>query len=142
MMDQAEASAHVQFVYDVAAGRVVFANAAYDTVLRGDRTRVNEELPGLLARLHPDDRQYLAYYWKLWVRGQMPDEVEIRLLDPTHPDQPAQWFCLTPYYQRTDVGACSWPGPCATSPPPSTTRKTPTHSTRARTRRWKFSPTT
>lgn len=103
-MDQAEASAHVQFVYDVAAGRVVFVNAAFELVLHGRRARVNEELPSLLLRLDPDDRTYLAHYWKLWVRGQMPDEVEIRLQDPAHPNQPAQWFCLTPYCQRIGAG--------------------------------------
>jgi len=77
---------------------VVFVNRAYETVLHGHQDRVQEELPGLLARLHPEDRAYLARYWKLWVRGQMQDEVEVRLLVPNQPDQ---WFCLTPHYQRT-----------------------------------------
>lgn len=98
-MDQAEASSHVQFVYEVPAGRVVFVNPAYEQVLHGRRDQVNEELPGLLARLHPDDRKYLARYWRIWIRGQMPDEVEVRLLTP---GQPEQWFCLTPYCQRSD----------------------------------------
>jgi len=96
-MDQAEASSHVQFVYDVPAGRIVFVNPAYEQVLHGHRDQVNEELPGLLARLHPDDRQFLARYWKLWVRGQMADEIEVRLLTPGQADQ---WFCVTPYCQR------------------------------------------
>lgn len=100
-MDQAEASAHVQFVYDVAASRVVFVNDAYAQVLHGQQAQVNEELPALLAHLHPDDRNYLAYYWKLWVRGQMPDEVEIRLL---RPGQPEQTFCLTPHFYQTAEG--------------------------------------
>jgi len=100
-MDQAEASAHVQFVYDVAAGHVVFVNDAYEPVLHGQQAQVNEELPALLAHLHPDDRHYLAHYWKLWVRGQMPDEVEIRLL---RPEQPEQTLCLTPHFYRTAEG--------------------------------------
>ncbi|GAA4043790.1 hypothetical protein GCM10022409_32330 [Hymenobacter glaciei] len=93
-MDQAEASAQVQFVYDVAAGRVVYVNAAYEQVLGGNRQLVNQELPGLLARLHPDDRQYLAHCWKLWLQGRMPDEVEVRLCTPEQPDQ---YLCLSPY---------------------------------------------
>lgn len=101
-MNQAEANVHVQFVYDVATRRVMFVNSAYETVLHGNRVNVNEELPGLLARLHPDDQAYLAQYWKLWVRGQMPDEVELRLLAP---DQPEQWLSLTPYYQPTATGS-------------------------------------
>jgi two-component system sensor histidine kinase VicK len=100
-MEQATAGIHIQFVYDVPAGRVIFVNAAYQTVLGGTPTQVNAELPALLARLHPDDRQYLARYWKLWVRGQMPDEIEIRL---PHPEAADQWFCLTPSHQQTPEG--------------------------------------
>jgi two-component system sensor histidine kinase VicK len=101
LMEQAEASSHIQFIYDVEAGRVVFVNAAYQTVLGGTPAQVNAELPALLACLHPDDRAYLARYWKLWVRGQMPDEIEIRLPRPGAADQ---WFCLTPSYQQTAAG--------------------------------------
>ena len=34
-MEQAEAGLHIQFVYDLSAGRVIFVNAAYQTVLGG-----------------------------------------------------------------------------------------------------------
>jgi two-component system sensor histidine kinase VicK len=100
-MEQAEAGLHIQFIYDVPAGRVVFVNAAYQTVLGGSPAQVNAELPALLARLHPDDREYLAHYWKLWVRGQMPDEIELRLPKEEAADQ---WFSLTPAYQQTAEG--------------------------------------
>ena len=100
-MNQAEASAHAHFIYDEATHRVVYTNPAYEAVLHGHRPLVNEELPGLLARLHPDDHAYLAHYWKLWVRGQMSDEVELRLLTA---GQPEQWFCLTPHWERSDRG--------------------------------------
>ena len=99
-IDQAEASAHVQFVYDLAARRLVFVNAAYQAVLHGTPDRENEELPALLQRLHPDDRAYVALYWEKWTQGRMTDEVEVRLLSL---GQPHQWFCLTPYYQQ-DAG--------------------------------------
>ncbi|MGY2134943.1 hypothetical protein ACW9KT_22115 [Hymenobacter sp. HD11105] len=78
-INQAQASAHIQFVYDVAAERVVFVNAAYEAVLHGQCARVNEELPALLSRLHPDDHVFLAQVWKVWGRGRLADEVEIRL---------------------------------------------------------------
>ena len=95
-LSQAKTSPHVKFVYDLTVGRVVFVNAAYGRVFPGTQALVNEELPGLLARLHPDDRAYLAHYWARWVQNQVQDEVEIRFL---HPGQPNQWFCLTPSYQ-------------------------------------------
>ena len=100
-MEQAEAGPHIQFVYDVSARRVVFVNPAYQTVLGGSPAEVNAELPALLARLHPDDHQYLTYYWKMWVRGQMPDEVEVRLQKNGAPDQ---WFCLTPSFRHVPDG--------------------------------------
>ena len=98
---QAKASAHVQFVYNLAASRVVFVNEAYRQVLQGNPDEVNGELPALLARLHPDDRPRLAEYWTRWGQGMMPDEVEFRL---RHPNAPDQWFCLTPYQEQTTDG--------------------------------------
>ncbi|HEX8426807.1 PAS domain-containing sensor histidine kinase [Hymenobacter sp.] len=99
---QAEASAHIHFVYDVEAHRVVFINPAYEHVLHGHLAEVNEELPGLLACLHPDDYGYLMRYWKLWVRGRASDEIEVRLQQV---GQPEQWFCLSPYQQQTGSDA-------------------------------------
>ena len=60
---QAAASTHVQFVYDLTAGRVAFVNAAYERVLHRSAPLVNADLSDLLAQLHPDDRAYLAHYW-------------------------------------------------------------------------------
>jgi two-component system sensor histidine kinase VicK len=100
-MKQAEAGIHIQFIYDVSAGRVVFVNAAYAAVLGGNPAAVNAEWPALLARLHPDDRPFLARYWQHWVQGRMPDEVEFRLLTVGTADR---WFCLTPGYDQTTDG--------------------------------------
>lgn len=100
-VNQAEASAHVQFVYDATARQVVFVNDAYELVLNGVRADVNAELPALLSRLHAEDRARLAEYWTQWSQGKQPDEVEFRLQSPNAPDQ---WFCLTPYYQRNANG--------------------------------------
>lgn len=100
-MEQAAAGPHIQFIYDVPAGRVGYVNAAYQTVLGGHPAQVNTELPALLARLHPDDRHFLARCWILWMRGQLPDEIEFRLLTEAAVDQ---WFSLTPAYQQTAGG--------------------------------------
>lgn len=95
--EQAKANVHVQFVYDVAAGRIVFINQAYEQMLQGTCAGINEELPGLLDRLHPDDREFLTHCWRLWTRGRLADELEVRLLVPNEPDR---WFCLTPFYHQ------------------------------------------
>jgi two-component system sensor histidine kinase VicK len=99
--EQAKASAHVQFVYDASTGRVVFINQAYERVLHGTCAGVNEELPALLDRLHPDDRAYLWQRWELLLQGKLTDEVEVRLLVPNELDE---WFCLTPFHQPLETG--------------------------------------
>ncbi len=98
---QAEASAHVQFVYDPANQRIVFVNDAYEQMLEGTPAEVNAELPALLALLHPDDRDYLSRYWQSWSKGEMTNEVEVRF-QPV--GQPQQWLCLTPSYQQMADG--------------------------------------
>lgn len=92
---QVNASSQVQFVYDIATERVIFVNHAYEQVLLGTDAGVNAELPALLARLHPDDRGYLAEHWARWVRGEQLSEIEVRLL---RGGQSAQWFAALPYY--------------------------------------------
>ncbi|RZK63207.1 MAG: hypothetical protein EOO59_00365 [Hymenobacter sp.] len=100
-LDQAAQSPHVYFVYDVQAQRVTFVNAAYELVLRGQREQVNEELPALLARLPPADLPLLQRYWRLWQKGSLQDEIEVRL---RRPDGPDQWLCLTPHWHQDAAG--------------------------------------
>ncbi|AMJ64179.1 PAS domain-containing sensor histidine kinase [Hymenobacter sp. PAMC 26628] len=100
-LEQAEANARVQFVYNLTDHHVAFVNTAYERVLHGTQAQVNNELPALLGRLHPDDRVYLAHYWRMWSKGLISDEVEVRLQSPGQPDE---WFCLTPYYRKTASG--------------------------------------
>ena len=95
-MAQVNASSQVQFVYDIAAGRVVFVNHAYAQVLFGTNAGVNAELPALLARIHPDDRDYLAEHWARWVRGEQLGEIEVCL---ERVGEAAQWFAAIPCYQ-------------------------------------------
>ena len=99
---QAQASTHVHFVYEVAAGQLVFVNDAYRAVLHEEPDQANNALPALLARLHPDDQPRLADYWKQWCQGELRDEFEFRL---RHAEAPDQWFCLTPYYEQDAEGA-------------------------------------
>ena len=94
-MSQVNASSQVQFIYDIAAGRIIFVNHAYEQVLFGTDAGVNAEIPALLARIHPDDQGYLAEHWARWVRGEQLGEIEVRL---QRVDQSAQWFAAIPYY--------------------------------------------
>ncbi|TGD82749.1 PAS domain-containing sensor histidine kinase [Hymenobacter wooponensis] len=100
-LNQAEASQHIHFIYDVEAELIVFVNSAYEQLLLGHSDRVNEELPGLLARLHPDDLPVLRRYWQLWTQGRIHDDIEFRL---AHPNRSDQWFCLTPYWHHQPQG--------------------------------------
>ncbi|WBO86542.1 PAS domain-containing sensor histidine kinase [Hymenobacter yonginensis] len=100
-MAQVQASTQVQFVYDIAAGQVVFVNAAYGPVLLGTNAGVNAELPALLARIHPDDQAYLAEHWARWMRGEQLSEIEVRL---QRVGESAQWFAAIPYYHVGEAG--------------------------------------
>ena len=102
LVAQADASTHVQFVYNVTSGEVAYVCPAYEDVFGGQVNEATAELPGLLARIHPDDREYLANYWRLWVQDRISQDVEIRLLGA---NQPIQWFCLTPSWQQQADGS-------------------------------------
>ena len=98
----AEASAQVFFAYDPVAGQVRYLNAAACPVLglSPDPAQARAQLPALLARLHPDDRAYLAAYYPRWRAGQSAEtpRLELRLRPPAdQPDGPEQWLALTPY---------------------------------------------
>jgi two-component system sensor histidine kinase VicK len=105
---QVAASTQVHFIYDLAAGQVTYVNAAYEQLLQGRPDHVNEELPALLARLHPDDMPLLQRYWQLWTQGRLHDDIEVRLR-PT-PDMPAQWLCVTPHWLQDASGQASLGG--------------------------------
>lgn len=101
LLEQAYASAHVHFIYNLTQQRVTFVNQAYEKMLNGHQAQVEAELPALLARMHPDDASLWHYYWRLWCSGQLQEEVEVRLVTD---GQPEQWLCLTPYWQQAENG--------------------------------------
>jgi two-component system sensor histidine kinase VicK len=101
LLGQAQTGPHIQFVYDLTTRRVVFVSAAYEQILQGNCDRVNEELPALLQRLHPDELPVLTRLWRLFEKGALNEEVEIRLLRDNQPDQ---WFYLTPHWHQDSAG--------------------------------------
>jgi len=109
LLEQAQTNLAVQFIYDLTTSQIVFVNAAYEWVLGRPRAHINEELPMLLGRLHPEDRAYLAECWAQWQQGQLRELVEFRL---QRPEQPDQWLELTPSYLPDSAGSAGrgWVG--------------------------------
>lgn len=82
------------FVYDPATERVSYVSSAYEQMLHGQCAQVNEELPALLARVHPDDQGHAADCWHRWLQGRLQEPFELRLQRPSGEDQ---HLCITPH---------------------------------------------
>lgn len=91
----------VYFCYRPADRRVLYVSPAYERVLGGQVAAVNEQLPGWLATLHPDDRPYLAERLARAAEGALVEEVLLRL---RLPDNSLRWLSLTA------TGHCPAPG--------------------------------
>jgi two-component system sensor histidine kinase VicK len=79
----------VFFVYNVALRSVTYVNASYEQLLGGQPSQINDELPGILARLHPDDQDYAADCFERLVAGLLREDVQVRLVAE---DEPVQWL--------------------------------------------------
>lgn len=91
----AERGQQLYFVYHVETEQIRYASPAYETIFHLSPDHVNQDLPSLLARLHPDDREYASGRLAHLLRGKFVEEVELRLL-PSEPDLNAvQWLCFT-----------------------------------------------
>ncbi|UYZ59541.1 PAS domain-containing sensor histidine kinase [Hymenobacter latericus] len=82
----------VYYAYDLHARRLTYVSPAYARVFGGSPELVNEELPELKARMHPDDLEFLADKLAQAPNGQLIEDLELRL---KHPDGRRQWLCLT-----------------------------------------------
>ncbi|WP_022821765.1 ATP-binding protein [Hymenobacter norwichensis] len=81
----------VFFVYSLSLRSFTYVNAAYEQLLGGNPSQVNDELPGLLARLHPDDQDYAADCFERLAAGLLREAVQVRLVSETEPEQ---WLCV------------------------------------------------
>ncbi|UPL49259.1 PAS domain-containing sensor histidine kinase [Hymenobacter sublimis] len=90
-----ERSQSLYFVYHVEAKKVEYVSAAYEAILGHQPEAVNEELPQLLARLHPEDQEYAAARLNHLLNGKFVEDVEVRLLPPPGTEGRPQWLCLT-----------------------------------------------
>ncbi|MBO0356843.1 PAS domain-containing protein [Hymenobacter sp. BT186] len=90
----------VFFVYNVALRSVTYVNAAYEKVFGGNSGQVNDELPGLLARLHPDDQDYAADCLERLEAGLLREDIQVRLVSDAGL---VQWLCVRAVrYQAPD----------------------------------------
>jgi two-component system sensor histidine kinase VicK len=82
----------VHFAYHVAERRVVYVSQAYEQVFGGAAANVNDDLPGWLARIHPDDLPHLRERMRCALAGELVQEVEIRVQQPAGG---TQWVCFS-----------------------------------------------
>ncbi|SNC77260.1 two-component system, OmpR family, sensor histidine kinase VicK [Hymenobacter gelipurpurascens] len=83
------------FVYHLEAQRVVFVSSAYEGIVGRSPETVNEDLPSLLARLHPDDLEYASTRMKHLLQGKFVEDIELRLRPALDPEEQVQWLCCT-----------------------------------------------
>jgi two-component system sensor histidine kinase VicK len=82
----------VYFCYRPADRRVVYVSSNYARVLGGNPAAVNDELPGWLEAVHPDDRTCLAERLRHAATSHMAEQVQVRL---ARPDGGTRWLALT-----------------------------------------------
>jgi two-component system sensor histidine kinase VicK len=89
------------FIYNLVSSRIEYINSAYDRIFRGNSQDINQELPKLIQRIHPDDRPYVQDVFKRVNAGETQHNVEVRLLSS---ENKVQWLCLTAYFSHSEKG--------------------------------------
>ncbi|PJJ61072.1 PAS domain-containing sensor histidine kinase [Hymenobacter chitinivorans] len=79
------------FVYLPAEHRVVYVSEAFQLLTGDPAQHVNEDLPHLLKRLHPDDRQYVAHRLEQAGLDEVLEGLELRL---SRSDGNTQWLSV------------------------------------------------
>lgn len=78
-----EQSDEIHFVYDVVDGRVVYVSAAYEQIIGDPSSHLADDLPFLLARIDPDDWQYLRRCLEQAAPDEVVRNVQLRLARPS-----------------------------------------------------------
>jgi two-component system sensor histidine kinase VicK len=82
----------VSFVYDLGARRVAYISKAYEQIIGDPISHIDDDLPLLLARAHPDDWEHLRQQVAQAALEEIVSEIEIRLM---RVDNSLQWFSVT-----------------------------------------------
>lgn len=85
-------SNELYFAYDLASRRVVHVSAAYEQIIGDPSDHIHDDLPFLLARIDPDDWQYLCQRLAQAAPDELVQRVELRL---RRADGSIQWISTT-----------------------------------------------
>jgi two-component system sensor histidine kinase VicK len=91
----------LHFAYHLAEQRVVYVSRAYEQVVGDPVEHVNEDLPLWLARVHPDDRNYLQQRLSEVRPGELVEDVELRVAELSGG---LQWLCVSVWQAQSAAG--------------------------------------
>jgi two-component system sensor histidine kinase VicK len=97
-----EHSNEICFAYDLTDRRIVYASAAYEQVIGDPVAHLGEDLPYLLDRIFPDDRQYLRQRLAQVAPGEVVQDVELRMM---RANGGTQWMQLSICQRQMPQGA-------------------------------------
>lgn len=87
-----EHSNEIYFAYDLGKQRMVYVSAAYEQIIGDPSEHIHDDLPYLLARVHPDDWRHLLHRVGQAAPGELVQDVELRL---NHNLGDMQWMRVT-----------------------------------------------
>lgn len=82
----------VYFAYNLSEQQPEYVSAAYEQLIGDPLSHLADDLPHLLARVHPADWQHLRQQLALLPPGTLVQDVELRL---ARPQAPAQRLCVS-----------------------------------------------
>jgi two-component system sensor histidine kinase VicK len=82
------------FVYHMESGQVAYASASSQAFFGVAPEALNDELPKLIARVHPEDQEFVTARLGHLQQGKFVEDVELRLLPADDPEGPVQWLCV------------------------------------------------
>lgn len=80
------------FVYHLEAGRMLYLSQAYQRIFGNDPAAANEELPRIVARIHPEDEAYAKGCYAHLLHHEFLEDVELRLVNA---EDQLQWLCIS-----------------------------------------------
>jgi two-component system sensor histidine kinase VicK len=97
-----ERSNELYFAYDLGEQRVVYISAAYEQIVGDPSEHINDDLPHLLTRVHPDDWKFLQGRVAKAALEELVQDVEVRLSRTT---DNIQWMQVSVCHRQLPTGA-------------------------------------
>jgi two-component system sensor histidine kinase VicK len=96
-----ERSNELYFAYDLGEQRVLYVSSAYEQLVGDPSEHIHDDLPYLLARVHPDDWQYLCQRVAQAAPEELVPDVELRL---SRNEQREQWLRVSVCTRQQPAG--------------------------------------